>query len=130
MKKVEVPEDEVQERFNQAFAFLDQVLEDPDRYPDRMVVFFWSEEELSRLFTRERLKLLRKVKEKSYRSMTELAEEIGRDISSVRKDLKLLEVYDLIQLEKVGNEVRISSDKEAIYVPLVEPKPVEEFSVG
>jgi len=129
MKKIEIPEEEMRARFNMAFEFLDRVIEDPDRYPDRLVIFFWSDEELSRLFTKERLKLLRKVKEKTYRSITELAKELGRDISSVRKDLKLLEGYGLVKLERVGNEVRISSDKEGIYVPLAEPKPVEEFKV-
>lgn len=129
MKRVRVSEEEVRVRFNKAFEFLDRVIEDPDRYPDRLVIFFWSDEELSRLFTVERLKLLRKVKKRTYNSITELAEEVGRDISSVRKDLKLLEGYDLVKLERVGNgvRVRISSDKEGIYVPLVEPKPVEEF---
>jgi predicted transcriptional regulator len=127
MRKIEVPKEEVRTRFNKAFEFLDRVIEEPDRYPDRLVVFFWSDEELSRLFTRKRLKLLKKVKEKTHRSITELAKELGRDISSVRKDLKLLEGYGLVKLERAGNEVRISSDKEGIYVPLVEPKPIAHF---
>lgn len=129
MRKIEVSEEEVRARFNKAFELLDRVLEDPDRYPDTLVIFFWSEEELSRLFTKERLKLLKKVKQKVYRSITELAREVGRDISSVRKDLKLLEGYGLVKMEKTGNEVTISSDKEGIYVPLVEPKHVEEFKM-
>lgn len=127
MRKIEVSEEEMRSRFNRAFEFLDRVIENPDRYPDTSVIFFWPEEELSRLFTKERLKLLKKVKQKAYRSITELAREVGRDISSVRKDLKLLEGYGLIKMEKAGNKVTISSDKEGIYVPLVEPKHVEEF---
>jgi len=129
MRKIKVSDEEVRARFDRAFEFLDRVLEDPDRYPDKLVIFFWSEEELSHLFTKERLKLLKKIKQKTYRSITELAQEVGRDISSVRKDLKLLEGYGLVKMEKVGNEVTISSDKEGIYVPLVEPKSVEEFKV-
>jgi predicted transcriptional regulator len=121
-----ISNEEKDRRFRRASQFLDQVLEDPDSFPDRAVVFLWSDEELGSLFTRERLKLLRKVKEKAYGSITELARELGRDGSVVRKDLKLLEEYGLVKMEKQGTRVKIYSDKEGIYIPLAEAKPVEK----
>lgn len=121
-----VSNEEKDKRFKRASQFLDQVLEDPDSFPDRAVVFLWSDEELGSLFTRERLKLLRKVKERAYNSITELAYELERDVSVVSKDLRLLEEYGLIRMEKHGTRVKIYSDKEGIYIPLAEAKPVEE----
>lgn len=125
--KEEVSNQEKERRFRRASQLLDQVLDDPDSFPDRAVIFLWSDEELSSLFTKERLKLLRKVKEKAYDSITELAYELERDVSMVRKDLKLLEEYSLVKLEKQGTRVKIYSDKEGIYISLVEAKPVEEY---
>lgn len=90
--------------------------------PDRLVVFVWSEEELTRLFTPERLRLLRRVCKRPYESLSELAREVGRDVSAVRKDVRRLAGYGLLRLEREGNRVRVLTDAERLYIPLREPQ--------
>jgi predicted transcriptional regulator len=127
MKKLYVGREEKDLRFKKASQVIDDVLEDPGRFPDKAVILLWSDEELSSIFTKERLRLLRKVKGKSYDSFSELAEELDRDVSQVRKDVKLLEDYGLVTLERHGNKVKIYSDAQGVYVPLERARPLEEY---
>ncbi|MFQ5796686.1 MAG: hypothetical protein ACE5JP_16785 [Candidatus Bipolaricaulia bacterium] len=107
-------------------VWFDKVKEDPDLVPDKTVVLTWSDEEIAAVFTRERLRLFKKVKEMSYRSIKELADALRRDESRVRKDLKLLEGYGLVELVREGRRTRVQSDVMAIYIP-VEGIPIEDI---
>lgn len=116
-------------RFNAASEFLDNILDSPDQYPKNTAVFLWSDEELSHLFTKQRMKIVRKVSENDYESITELASDLKRDPSLVRKDLKLLEEYGIVKLEKYGNKVHICMNVEGAYVHLGDNKlePIEIY---
>lgn len=106
--------------------WFEKVKEDPDSVPDKTVVFTWPEAELAEVFTKERLRLFRKVKERTYSSIKELAKKLGRDESRVRKDLKILEEYGLVELARKGRNIEVKSDVQAIYIP-VEGIPIEEL---
>jgi predicted transcriptional regulator len=103
------------------------MLEYPDRFPDKAVVFLWLDAELSSIFTKERMRLLRKVKTKAYNSVSQLAADLKRDVSMVSKDVKVLEKYGLIRLERQGNRVKIFSDTKGIYIPLEKARSLEEY---
>ena len=122
-----IPKEEKTLRFRKAGQLIDELLDYPDRFPDKAVVFLWSDAELSSIFTKERMRLLRKVKTKAYTSISQLAAALKRDVSMVSKDVKVLEEYGLIKLERQGNRVRIFSNARGIYIPLEKPKPLEEY---
>lgn len=127
MKNLKVSDKEKHQRFQKAGDIIDQILDDPDRYPENAVIFLWGDEELSSIFTKERLKLLRMVKENTYDSYSQLAKELERDTSIVRKDLKILEEYGLVSLEKIGNKVKIGTEAQGIYIPLEKTQALEQY---
>ena len=61
---------------------------------------FESIDTLRRVLTPKRLELLKMIKEKSPDSIYELAKIVDRDLKSVTTDIKVLEEYWLISLEK------------------------------
>ena len=116
--------DSMDKKWDAIESFLSEVVREPDKYPDRLAVFVLTDEELHQLFTRERLRLLRALKEKEYGSVTELSMYLGRDKAAVTRDLKLLKGHGLVRLEKEGRRVKPRLDKEGVYLSLVEPKPI------
>ena len=47
-------------------AWFEQLEREPDAIPDKTVIFTWSEAELAEVFTKERLRVFRKVKGRTY----------------------------------------------------------------
>lgn len=105
-------------------AFIDDVIERPEKYPDKLVVFTLSDEELSKVFTRERLKILRTISRVAVPSVKDLANTLHRDMAAVHRDLVLLQKCSLVKLKREGQRVRPIIDKEGIFLPLMEPKPI------
>ncbi len=119
----------IEEKWEAIESFLFEALRKPDRYPDRLAVFALEDEELHRIFSRERLRLLKALKEKEFASVVELSDYLGRDKGAVDRDLKILEEYGLVKRVREGKRVRPVIDKKGIYLPLTRPKPVEELVV-
>jgi predicted transcriptional regulator len=61
-------------------------------------VYFTSIEAARNLLTRNRLALLRAIRQLQPRSTYDLAQQVGRDIKNVQDDLRLLEEYGLVRL--------------------------------
>ena len=97
---------EMQQRLKSAFAFLEKTLEQPDVYPEFMVILPYDPKLLSRIFTEQRLRLWAELHRSKSRSLTRLAERLDRNVSRVRQDLLILENAHLATLTKVGTEVR------------------------
>ena len=119
----------IEEKWEAIESFLFEALRKPDKYPDRLAVFTLEDEELHRIFSRERLRLLKALKEKEFASVVELSDYLGRDKGAVDRDLKILEEYGLVKRVREGKRVRPVIDKKGIYLPLTRPKPVEELVV-
>jgi predicted transcriptional regulator len=68
------------------------------RVQRREGVYFTSIEAARNLLTRNRLGLLRAIRQLHPRSTYELAQRVGRDIKNVQDDLRLLEEYGLVRL--------------------------------
>jgi|SRR3990170_1721297 len=111
-------EKEMRRRIDQAFAFVERVLEHPDRYPDEAILFLLDPAEIASVVTKERLRLLRELSGGDRPSIFDLARSLGRDVSRVRKDLLALERLDLVTFTKSGNRVRVRPAATGIYIPL------------
>ena len=70
------------------------------RVPRREDVYFASIEAARNLLTPTRLALLRVIRDKRPGSIYELAKLVGRDFKNVQGDLKLLEKYGLVRLNR------------------------------
>jgi predicted transcriptional regulator len=68
------------------------------RVQRREGVYFTSIEAARNLLTRNRLALLRAIRQLQPRSTYELAQRVGRDLKNVQDDLRLLEEYGLVRL--------------------------------
>lgn len=78
----------------------------------RAGVYFTSLEAARNFLTRERLALLRAIREKRPRSIYELAKVVGRDLKNVRQDVKLLERHGLVNLKE-----RRRGEKSKVKIP-------------
>jgi predicted transcriptional regulator len=121
-------DEEMKSKWRAMKGFLDDVIERPDDYPDKIVVFALTDDELCRIFTKERLRILRLLSEKQITSIKELSEYLKRDIAAVHRDLDILQRSGLVNLEKKGQRVRPSIAREGVYLSLVKPKPLIELS--
>lgn len=88
------PEHEALEGFRDTF----KALEAGRRVRRREGVYFSSLEAARALLTRNRLALLRVVRARRPRSISELARTVNRDLKNVQEDLRILEQYGLIRM--------------------------------
>src|SRR3989338_6113523 len=58
----------------------------------------------SRVLTPRKLELVRLIRQKQPRNLSELATFAGRKIGNVHRDLKVLEHFNIVKLEKRGRE--------------------------
>ena len=86
-------------------------------------------DELTSLITKKRLELLDIINEKRPATVKELSMLAKREISAVDRDLKILERYSLVKLERKGREVTPKIMKKAIVLPLIGPKPLKAVIV-
>ena len=114
-------EKEWERRIDAAFDFITRVLEHPERYPDEAILFLMDPAEIASVVTKERLRILRELESKDYASIADLARSLGRNVSRVRKDLLMLERFDLVRFSKTGNRVRARPVATGIYIPLLAP---------
>ena len=98
---------EIQENshFDDLKELTNRAIEDPEGTPDRYSIVELSPEVNYKVMTKERTKLLERLKSNpDIMSITELSEEIGRPAESVSRDLKILKNYGLIDLERNGRK--------------------------
>ena len=111
------------EKWDTVMAFLNKVLENPNKYPDKGLLLSLSDEEITQIFTKERLKLVRLIQSKKPKNATELSGLAERRLSAVIRDLALLEKLHIIELEKKGKNIVPKVTKEILILPLVKIKP-------
>ncbi len=97
---------------------LQDAIRHPELYPDRLSVVLLDEEAERKVLTPQRLRLLRTLRRREVESIRELAELLRRPIESVSRDLKLLETYGFVRLERNGRSKRPQVIKELIAIPL------------
>jgi predicted transcriptional regulator len=68
------------------------------------VVSFDNPEEIRKLLTEKRLELMKQIMEEEPESITQLSENLGRDMKEVHNDLKLLEKNKIVFFEEDGRK--------------------------
>ena len=111
------------ERWNAVKSYLAKVFENPNKYPDEGVLLSLSDEEMTQVFTKKRLELIRLIQKKKPKNATKLSELTDRQLSAVMRDLELLEKFHIVELEKKGKNIVPKVTKELLILPLVNIKP-------
>lgn len=111
-------------------AYLNEVWKDPGKYPEKGLLISLSDLEATKIFTKARLQIIQTLAQKKIRSMSELANLLGRMLSAVKRDLELLEEFHIVHLERKGKNVMPTLTKEILIVPLVDlsPRKLAEIS--
>jgi len=82
------------------------------------------EEKISEIFTKNRLRIVEVIRDKNPKSIGELSKLLKRDISAVYRDLKILEKYEILRLERRGRTVKPILSKSMLLIPIIE---LEDF---
>ena len=111
-----------EEKWDAVKAYLNKVWKEPGKYPDNGLLLSLSDEEITRIFTKERLKLVRLIQDKKPKNATGLSELAERRLSAVIRDLKLLEQFHIVELQKKGKNIVPTVKKEILILPLIKLK--------
>ena len=84
------------------WRMMEDSLERPELYPDRLTVIALSDAIKSRVFTPGRLQLIKALREKPALSVSDLAKRVRRPLASVSRDLKVLQTYGVVELRRNG----------------------------
>ncbi len=89
-----------------------------DSLPDKAVLLSLSDEEITKIFTKERLRLIKTINQKHPKTLSELSAIVERNLVAVERDLRILEDFGIVKLEKKGKEVMPTIEKKALILPL------------
>lgn len=98
------------------FEWVERTIKHPDAFPDFMVILPFNPEFLSRVFTKERMRLWAELQRSRPKTLTELAGRLGRNVSRVRQDVLVLTGARLASITKVGNQVRAVAEAPNILI--------------
>ncbi len=93
--------------------------------PNDALVFLDSESVVD-VFTKKRLQLIRLINENSPKSIQELANIAKRKKQAVDRDLKLLEKYEIVELDRVGRNSIPIIRRKLLMFNLQKPKREQE----
>lgn len=111
----------IDKKFETIKAFFEKVFEKPEEFPDKALILPLDEQEISEIFTKRRIELIKDVA-KFEGSLSEIAKRTGRELSAVQRDIEILEKAGVLETEKQGRIVRASLKGEILILPLVELK--------
>ncbi|MBU2099802.1 hypothetical protein KKG83_01095 [Candidatus Micrarchaeota archaeon] len=108
-----------EERWDAVKAYLNKVWKNPGKYPNKGLLLSLSDDEVTQVFTKKRLELIRLIQKKKHKNITELSRTAKRQLSAVKRDLELLEKFNVVSLEKKGKNITARVIKEIIVLSLV-----------
>lgn len=111
-----------EEKWDAIKAYLNKVWKEPGKYPDKGLLLSLSDEEITQIFTKERLRLVRLIQDSKPKNATELSVLAERRLSAVIRDLELLEKFHIVELQKKGKNIVATVKKEILILPLVKLK--------
>lgn len=110
-------EEDVQRGIQDAFSLARDVIDEPEAYPDRFVSFTLANDAVLELLTKDRLGLLRTVRDEGpFETITRLADTLDRDPSRVSRDLTWLQEVGLVRIEKHGRSKTVESTGRKILI--------------
>jgi len=114
-------EKKIDKKFETIKAFFEKVWKSPEQFPDKALILPLEEQEISEIFTRRRIEIIKDVA-KFEGSLSEIAKRTGRELSAVQRDVEILEKAGILEREKQGRIVKASLKGEILILPLVELK--------
>ena len=111
-----------EEKWEAVKMYLNRVWKNPNKYPNKGLLLSLSDEEVTQIFTKKRLELIRLIQSKKPKNTTGLSKLAKRRLSAVIRDLELLERNNVITLEKKGKNIIPIVSKEILILPLVKIK--------
>ena len=115
------------QKWENIMAVIRESVKNPNKIPDDVILLSLDKEEITEIFTKKRLELISVIKKEKPQTMSELANKVKRELPSVERDLKILESYGIVELEKTGREVRPLVEKEMLVLPLTEPLTLDKI---
>lgn len=116
MKAKPIPH--AKEKFEAVKRLLEMGISGKIDLPDKVIVFALTDQELSKIFTKKRIELIRTIKQKNPKTIKELAKIVKRLLPAVDRDIKMLEGYGIVSLRRNKKGVQPIVKKEAIVLPL------------
>tara|TARA_Y100000310_G_scaffold172170_1_gene172287 strand:+ start:7319 stop:7705 length:387 start_codon:yes stop_codon:yes gene_type:complete len=95
--------------------------------PDRCIMISFTDEEISSIFTKKRIELIRTIDNTKPKTIKSLADSVGRKLSAVDRDLKLLIKKGIVETKRNKRGVQPTLQKAVIIVPIVQPKNLKEM---
>tara|TARA_B100000315_G_C14315500_1_gene468372 strand:- start:95 stop:481 length:387 start_codon:yes stop_codon:yes gene_type:complete len=95
--------------------------------PDKCVILPFADEEISSIFTKKRIELIRELDKKKPKTIKSLADNVGRKLSAVDRDLKLLIRKGIVETRRNKLGVQPTLKKAVIIIPIVQPKKLKEM---
>lgn len=109
--------DKAQENIRRAFQLMRDVAAHPDHFPDRFVAIPLDPEMISRIFTEERIRLLKELRERGpFRSVGKLADRVKRDETRVSRDLRFLVDAGLASTQRRGKSKEVRGTDRPIVI--------------
>ncbi|MEA3430406.1 MAG: hypothetical protein U9R08_03990 [Nanoarchaeota archaeon] len=114
-RKKNLNDDEVLtlEKYTQAIRAYE---ESGEVYFDEELVTELTLEKFRKVFTKKRLEILNQLDKISFSSIAELSRHVKRDIKNIYDDLKILEKFDLVKLNKNGKTTSPMLNVESINI--------------
>lgn len=102
-----------------AFEIAREMLHEPGAFPDEFIVLSADAEEIARITTPERLRILQKLVESGgYRSVDDLARDLHRHQSRVSRDLSALQKTGVVQTRREGQRTHIEATAPRVVINL------------
>lgn len=108
-----------EEEWESVMDFFTKIFREPSRLdslPDKTLLLSLSDGEITKIFTKERL--IKAISQKHPKTISELSGMAERNLAAVERDLKILEGFGIVRLEKKGKEVTPTIEKKALILPL------------
>lgn len=103
----------------QVASFVRGVVDGNSGIPNNTVVLFSRDKKIFKIVTEKRLELIRIIRKYNPTSVNKLADLTDRKKQAVDRDLRLLESYNLIELEEKGKYTIPRVKRDYIILPLL-----------
>lgn len=89
-------------------ADLESLLKEIESYPEGALILHEGDDFLPRVFGRQCTRLRQELKRSPAASVSQLAQRLDRDRTSVQKDVAFLEALGLVVRERIGRDVSVA----------------------
>lgn len=105
----------VKKNIESAFELAREIIENPEKFPRKFLAIPLDPETVSRLLSKERIRLLRAVRtNRRFESVSKLALELKRDQGRISRDLAVLAKAGLVVVERRGKSKLVRASERPI----------------